>query len=137
MTMSNAIAVATLAAGALLAGGASAQNAKATPAPMVFETAYEIALPGEGETATLKLAGLKTAHAAWVTFLKFSGGAPPRESPVISLMEGMTAKWAGGKETCIFELRLVASPPAITINRTSGMCNLKPPGNAVFSILAM
>ena len=136
--MSRSVAVVTLVASSLLASGASAQNAKAAPAQMVYEAAFEVsALPGDGETTTLKLAGLKTAHAAWITFVKFAGSAAARDSQVMALMEGVTVKWSGGKESCVYELRMVASPPAITLNKSSGMCALKPPGAVVFQILAM
>jgi hypothetical protein len=138
MKISSAIAVATMTIGALLAGGASAQKSKVTPAQMYFDDAYEVAaLPADGSSTSLELTGLKTAHAAWLTFVTFTGGSPARDSQVISLMEGVTVKWSGGKESCVYELRLVTSPAAVTITRPSGMCALKPPGNAVFRILAM
>jgi hypothetical protein len=52
-------------------------------------------------------------------------------------MEGVTVKWTGGKESCMYELRLTAAPAAITITKQSGMCALKPPGNMVFKVLAL
>ena len=138
MKMSSAIAVATMTAAVLLAGGASAQKSSVAPAQLYFNDAYEVtALPGDGATTTLKLEGLKTVRAVWLTFAKFTGGAPVQDTQVITLMEGAMAKWAGGKESCVYELRLVASPPAVTMTKTGGMCALKPPGNAVFRVLAM
>jgi hypothetical protein len=138
MKFSSTIAVATILIGALLAGDASAQKSNVTPAQMYFNDTYEVpALPTDGGTIALNLTGMKTVHAAWLTFVKFTGGSPAQDSQVIPLMEGVTVKWSGGKESCVYELRLVSSPAAITITRPSGMCALKPPGNAVFRILAM
>ena len=138
MKFSSAIAAAIMTIGALVAGGASAQKSSVTPAQMYFNDAYEVAaLPADGASTSVELTGLKTAHAAWVTFVKFTGGAAAQDSQVISLMEGVTVKWSGGKESCVYELRLVPSPAAVKITRPSGMCALKPPGNAVFRILAM
>jgi hypothetical protein len=138
MNIRNAIAVAMMVGGALLVGSASAQKPGVAPAQMFYDGAYEFAaLPADGATTTMPLTGLKTAHAAWLTFVKFTAGAPAQDSQVIALMEGVTVKWAGGKESCVYELRLAASPPAITMTKPSGMCSLKPPGNAVFRVLAM
>jgi len=47
----------------------------------------------------------------------------------------MTVKWAGSKESCMYELRLVSTPPTITMSKAPGMCALKPPGNMVFKVL--
>ena len=49
----------------------------------------------------------------------------------------MTVKWAGSTDSCVYELRLVSTPPGITITKAPGMCALKPPGNMVFKVLAM
>jgi hypothetical protein len=138
MKISSAIAVATMLAAAALTGSASAQKSRVAPAQIFYDGAYEAAaLPAEGATTTLNLTGLKTAHAAWLTFVKFTGGAQVQDPQIITLMEGVTVKWAGGKESCVYEMRLVANPPAITISRSSSVCALKPPGNAVFRVLAM
>jgi hypothetical protein len=137
MKISSSIAVATLLAAAF-AGSASAQKSKVAPAQVFYDGAYEVpALPGDGATTTLSLDGLKTARAAWLTFAKFTGGAAAQDTQVITLMEGAMVKWSGGKESCVYELRLVASPPAVTITKSSGICAFKPPGNAVFRVLAM
>jgi hypothetical protein len=101
-----------------------------------FDNAYEAALPAEG-SVTLPLTGLKTARAAMVTFVKFANGAPVQNAQVMTVMEGVTVKWAGTKESCVYELRLIPSPPAITMTKDTGMCALKPPGNAVLRVLAM
>jgi hypothetical protein len=140
MKTSRAIAVATMVAGALFAGSASAQKSKVAPAQIFYDGAYEVAaLPADGATTTMNLAGLKSAHAAWLTFVKFTGGeaVAVRDAQVITLMEGVTVKWAGGKESCVYELRLVASPPAIAMTKPSTPCALKPPGTPVFRVLAM
>ena len=120
---------------AIAAGHAGAQQVINTQA--YFNDALEVAMPPDGTTTTLPLTGLKSAHAAWVTFIKFTEGKPVDDAQVMSIMQGVTVKWAGTRDNCIYELRLVPSPPALTINKTSGMCNLKPPGNAVFRVLAM
>jgi len=85
----------------------------------------------------LTLGNLKTAHAAWLTFVNYTGGKPVQDAQVIALMESMTVKWAGSKKSCVYELRLVSTPPTITISKAPGMCALKPPGNMVFKVLAM
>ena len=136
MKISRAISIATMVAAALAAGTASAQGSKVATAPVFFDDAYEAALPNEG-TVTLPLTGLKTARAAWVTFVKFAGSTPVKDAQVMTVMEGVTIKWAGTKESCVYEVRLVASPPAVTLTKGGGMCALKPPGNAVLRVLAM
>ena len=118
------------------AGTASAQASKVTPAPVFFDNAYEAALPAEG-TVTIPLTGLKSARVAMVTFVKFANGAPVQDAQVMTVMEGVTVKWAGTRESCVYEVRLVPSPPAVTITKQAGMCALKPPGDAVLRVLAM
>jgi hypothetical protein len=136
MKISTAISIATMVAAAAAAGTAGAQGAKVATAPVFFDNAYEAALPAEG-TVTLPLTGLKTARVAMVTFVKFVNGAPVKDAQVMTVMEGVTVNWAGTKESCVYEVRLVPSPAAVTMTKGSGMCALKPPGNAVLRILAM
>lgn len=126
----------TFTALAIFSGGASAQS-KVTPAQMFFDGAYEAAVPADGATTTLPLGNLKTARAAWITFVNYTGSKPVQDAQVISLMEGVTVKWTGSKESCVYELRLIPTPAAVTITKQSGMCALKPPGNMVFKVLAM
>ena len=45
-------------AGALFSGGAGAQKSKVAPAQMFYDGAYEVPLPADGATTTLKLEGL-------------------------------------------------------------------------------
>jgi len=136
MKISSAIAVATMVVAVLPAGSAIAQKSKVAPAQMFFDNSYEWSLPADGATTSLELRGLKTAHAAWLTFLKFGDGSASREPQVITLMEGALVKWAG-PESCIYELRVVASPPAITMTKPSGPCALRRGEKAVFRVLAM
>ena len=135
MRISASIAIAAMAAAALLAGTASAQKGKVAPAPVYSDEAAEIALPLDGKTTTLDLQGLKTARAAWVTFVNFQG-QPAADMAVITLMPGMSAKWSN-PGSCIYELRLVASPPAVTLTKPSGVCALRPAESAVFRVVAM
>src|ERR1700675_4060263 len=123
MKLSIAIAVATMVAAALPAGSASAQTSKVAPAQMFFDGSYEWPLPADGKPTSLELTGLKTAHGAWLRFAKFQNGAAARAPQVISLMEGVMVKW-GEPMNCVYELRLVASPPAITMTKSPGACAL-------------
>ncbi len=133
MKIAKIISIASMIAAA---GGANAQASKVATAPVFFDNAYEAALPGEG-TVTLPLTGLKTARVAMVTFVKFANGAPVQDAQVMTVMEGVTVKWAGTKESCVYEVRLVPSPAAVTMTKAAGMCALKPPGNAMLRVIAM
>lgn len=136
MKIAKVISIATMVAAAAAAGTAGAQASKAATAPVFFDNAYEAALPNEG-TVTLPLTGLKTARVVMVTFVKFANGAPVQDAQVMTVMEGVTVKWAGTKESCVYEVRLVPSPAAVTFTKQAGICGLKPPGNAVLRVLAM
>ena len=136
MKIANVISIATMVAAAAAAGTAGAQASKVATAPVFFDNAYEAALPTEG-TVTLPLTGLKSARVAMVTFVKFANGAPVQDAQVMTVMEGVTVKWAGTKESCVYEVRLVPSPPAVTMTKQAGMCALKPPGDAVLRVIAM
>ena len=129
------ISIAAVIAAALAVGNAGAQG-KVASAPVFFDDAYEAALPAEG-TVTLPLTGLKTARVAMLTFVKFVNGSPVQDAQVMTVMEGVMIKWAGTKDSCVYEVRLVPSPPAVTMTKQGGMCALKPPGNAVLRVLAM
>lgn len=134
MRTSRAIAFAAIVA-ATAAGSALAQ--KVAPAPTYFDNAVEAAMPADGATTTIPLTGLATARGAWLTFVRFSEGKPVQDAQVISLMEGVTVRWAGTNENCVHDLKLIPSPPAVTIQKSAGMCALKAPGNAIFRVLAM
>jgi hypothetical protein len=136
MKIFKAIAIATVVAAMAAAGTASAQKSKVATAPVFFDNDFEAALPAEG-SVTVPLTGLKVARVAMMTFVKFVNGAPVQDAQVMTIMEGVTVKWAGTKESCVYEVRLVPSPAAITMTKAAGMCALKPPGNAVLRVLAM
>ncbi len=70
----------------------------------------------------------KTARVAMVTFVKFANSAPVQDAQVMTVMEGVTVKWAGTKESCVYEVRLIPGPAAVTMTKQAGMCALKPPG---------
>jgi hypothetical protein len=130
------ISLATVIAAALATANAGAQGSKVTAAPVFFDDAYEAALPADG-TVTLPLTGLKTARVAMLTFVKFVNGSPVQDAQVMTVMEGVMIKWAGTKDSCVYEVRLVPSPAAVTMTKQAGMCALKPPGNAVLRVIAM
>lgn len=136
MNIFKAVAIATMVAAAAAAGTASAQKSNVATAPVFFDNDFEAALPAEG-SVTLPLTGLKTARVAMVTFVKFANSAPVQDAQVMTVMEGVTVKWAGTKDSCVYEMRLVPSPAALTMTKQAGMCALKPPGNAVMRVLAM
>ena len=136
MQTSKAIVVITLAAAALFAGSASAQKSKVAPAQAYYDDGYVWALPNDDATSSLKLEGLKTVHAAWLTFAKFQDGSVASDPQAIALMEGVTVKWAGPK-SCTYDLKLVVNPPAINMTKSSKMCALRPGESAVFRVLAM
>mgnify|MGYP003349585704 CR=1 FL=1 len=77
MTFSRTIALSTLAA-ALIAGNAWAQRVKVAPAPVYFDDAYEVILPGDNGVQ-LKLEGLKSVRAVWMTFSAYADGKPARD----------------------------------------------------------
>lgn len=134
MKISRAIALSTLVA-TTTAGSALAQ--RAASAPTYFDNAVEVVMPADGAITTVPLPGLTTARAAFLTFVRFTDGKPVQDAQVLSLMEGVTVKWAGTRENCVHDLKLVPSPPAVTIQRSAGICALKAPGNAIFRVLAM
>ena len=135
MKFSTMILIAAMFITALTAGNAGAQE-KVSTAPVFFDDAFEAALPVDG-TVTLPLTGLKKARVAMVTFVKFVNAAPVQDAQVMTVMEGVTIRWAGTKDSCVYDVRLVASPPALTMTKQPGMCALKPPGNAVLRVVAM
>ncbi len=93
-------------------------------------------LPPDGETTALRLSGMKSAHAVWMTFSKFVDGKTVTDAPVITLLEGSTLRWTapGG---CSFELSLVNSnPPQINMRRPSSICSLLPGAKVIFKVLA-
>ena len=136
MQTSRTFVLIAVTAAALFAGSASAQKSKVAPAQAFYDDGVQLALPNEDATSTLKLEGLKTVHAAWLTFAKFQDGSVASDPQVIALMEGVTAKWSGPK-SCTYDLKLVANPPAINMTKSSKVCALRPGESATFRVLAM
>ena len=136
MTFSRTIALSTLAA-ALIAGNAWAQRVKVAPAPVYFDDAYEVILPGDNG-AQLELEGLKSVRAAWITFSAYAGGKPARDQQVITLMEGVAVKWGAPDGGCSYEFKIVnGAAPGISMNKSSTMCILRDGEKALFRVLAM
>jgi hypothetical protein len=120
----------------LLAGNAIAQRAKAAPALVFYDDAYEIGMPGDTPGA-IRLDGLKTVRAAWLTFAGYTGGKPARDPQVITLMEGTATKWGAPDGGCTYEFRIANSPaPSISMTKV-GFCTLREGDKALFRILAM
>ncbi len=137
MRISSAVVIAALAAATLPGATASAQKAKTLPVQNFYFDDYEWPLPGEG-TTTMTLTGMKSVHAVWMTFTRYADGKPVTDSPVITLFEGSTIKWAAPQGGCNYELQLVNSnPPVINMNKPPAMCNLRLGAKAIFRILAI
>lgn len=130
----------------MLGGTASAQKPKAVPAKkpaavpaqnyFYFDN-YEWPLPSEG-TTTMTLTGMKSAHAVMMSLTRYADGKPMPESPVITLLEGSTAKWTAPQGGCNFEVQLVNSnPPVINMMKPPAICNLRSGAKAIFRILAI
>ena len=137
MKISNAVVIAATAAAMMLGGTASAQKPKAVPAQNFYFNDYEWTLPGE-RTTTMTLTGMKSVHAVVMSFTRYSDGNPVAESPVITLLEGSTAKWTAPQGGCNYELQLVnASQPVINMTKSPGMCNLRPGAKVIFRILTI
>ena len=52
---------------------------------MFYDGAYEAAVPADGGATTLTLRNLKTAHAAWLAFVNYTGGKPVQDAQFIVL----------------------------------------------------
>ena len=141
MRISNAVVSAAMAAAMMLGGTASAQKGTALPAQNFYFNDYEWPLPAEGATATtttMTLTGMKSAHAVIMSFTRYTDGKPMPEAPVVTLLEGSTAKWTAPQGGCNFELQLVnANPPVINMNKPPAMCALRPGAKVIFRILAI
>ena len=122
---------------ALLCPAAYAQKAAVMPAQNFYFNDYEWPLPGEG-TTTMTLNGMKSVHAVWITFLKYSDGKPVIDGPIITLLEGMTVKWAAPEGGCSYVLQLVnANPPVINMIKPPSICAQKLGAKVVFKIVAL
>ncbi len=132
----NVIAISALAV-ALAAGNACAQGTKVGPAQVFFDEAFEVTLPANN-TFQIKLDGLKSVRAVWITFAGYPGGKPPRLPQVITLMEGVTARWGAPDEGCTYELKLAdGGAPVINMKKAAAVCTLRDGEKAKFRILAM
>ena len=136
MRISNAVVSAAMAAAMMLGGTASAQKGTALPAQNFYFNDYEWPLPGE-RTTTMTLTGMKSVHAVVMSFTRYSDSNPVADSPVVTLLEGSTAKWTAPQGGCNYELQLVnANPPVINMAKP-GMCNLRAGAKVIFRILAI
>ena len=136
MKISRAYVYAAMAAATLLGGGAGAQSPAAMPAQNFYFDDSAWPLPDEHKATALRLTGMHSVHAVWMTFSRFDGGKPVTDSPVIALLEGSTHQWTapGG---CTYELQLVnADPPLINMKKLSWVCALNPGAKVIFKILA-
>ncbi len=94
-------------------------------------------LPADGATSAFRLTGMKSAHAVWMAFTRYTDGKPLLDSPVITLLPGSTTRWTAPQGGCAYELELVNSnPPLINMKKPSSMCSLQPGAQAIFRILA-
>ncbi len=138
MKLSTMFALAAIAATAMTGGTVNAQTPKILPVQNYFYyDDYEFPLPDEGMT-TMKLTGMKSAHAVWMTFTRYSDGKPTADGPVVTLLEGSTAKWTAPQGGCNYELQLVnANPPVINLFKPPAMCNLRLGAKVIFRIMAI
>ena len=131
------VIAAALAASAFLAGPAAAQKAKVVPGPVFYYNDYEWPLPVEG-TTTMKLNGMKSAHAVWMSVLRYSAGPAVDDAPVITLLEGSKAKWTAPQGGCNYELQLVNSnPPVISMTKPPAVCLTRSGAKVVFRVVAV
>jgi hypothetical protein len=137
MKFSYAVAFAAMTAATLLGGAAGAQTPNAQPAQNFYYDDSAWPLPAEGATTALRLSGMTSVHAVWMTFSRYDGSKPVTDSPVITLMEGSTLKWTapGG---CSYEIELVnANPPQINMKKPYSICALNPGAKVIFKVLAL
>jgi hypothetical protein len=121
---------------ALATGNASAQRGKTAPAPVYYDDAYEVVLPGDN-TFQIRLDGLKAARIAWLTFAGYAGGRPARDPQVMVLMEGTSVRWGAPDGGCTYEFKIVnGAAPALNMTKTS-ICTLRDGEKALFKVMAM
>jgi hypothetical protein len=136
MKTRHAIAL-TLLAAAFVAGNASAQRTKVAPAPVFYDDAVEVTLPADN-TFQIRIDGLKSLRAVWMSFTGYAGGKPPRDPQVIMLMEGVTAKWGAPDGGCTYEFKIAdGAAPVINMKKASSICTLRDGEKANFRVLAM
>jgi hypothetical protein len=135
MKLRNVLACAAVAL-ALAAGNACAQRGKVAPAPVYYDDAVEVTLPGDN-TFQIRLDGLKAVRAVWMVFAGYPNAKPPRDPQVIMLMEGTSARWGAPDGGCTYEFRIVnGAAPAVTMAKTS-LCTLRDGEKALFRVLAL
>ena len=135
MNLKNAFVFAVMTAAMLLSTYARAQAPNVLPAQNFYFNDSEWPLPDNDRTSALRLTGMRSVHAVWMSFTRYAGGKPMMDGPVITLLEGSTAKWnsPGG---CAYELQLVnANPPLINMSKRQ-ICMLDSGTKAIFRILA-
>jgi hypothetical protein len=135
MNHTNAIVFALVIAALLPGASASAQSSNVLPVQNFYFDDSEWPLPEEGHTSALRLTGMHSVHAVWMSFTRYTGGKPMMDSPVITLLAGSTVRWnaPGG---CAYELQLVnADPPLINMSKRQ-ICMLDSGAKAIFRILA-
>jgi hypothetical protein len=135
MNRTNAFIFAVVIAAMLPGAPASAQSPNVLPAQNFYFDDSEWPLPDDNRTSALRLTGMRSVHAVWMSFTRYAGGKPMMDSPVITLLEGSTVKWnaPGG---CTYELQLVnANPPLINMSKRQ-ICMLDSGAKAIFRILA-
>ena len=134
MKLTNAFVCAGMTAAMLLSVSASAQSSNALPAQNFYYDDTVWPLPND-RTSELRLTGMTSVHAVWMSFTRYADGKPVMNSPVITLLEGSTAIWTapGG---CNYELQLVNSnPPVINMTKRQ-LCALDLGAKVIFRILA-
>jgi hypothetical protein len=134
MKHANAFIFAVMTA-AMLPGAAARAQSTALPAQNFYFDNSEWPLPESERTSALRLTGMNSVHAVWMSFTKYAGGKPMMDSPVFMLLEGSTVKWnaPGG---CNYELQLVnANPPLINMTKRQ-ICTLDSGAKVIFRILA-
>ena len=135
MNVTNVFVCAAMSAAMLLSVSASAQAPNALPAQNFYYDDAEWPLPNERASA-LRLTGMTSVHAVWMSFTRYTDGKPMLDSPIIPLLEGSTVKWSapGG---CTYELQLVnANPPFINMSKRQ-ICTLNQGAKVIFRILAL
>ncbi len=121
---------------ALFAGNVMAQRTKVAPAQVFFDDAYEVVLPGDN-AAAIKLDGLKSVRAVWLTFNSYTGGKPARDPQVMVLMEGTATKWGAPDGGCTYEFKIAnGAAPSISMTKV-GFCTLRDGEKVLFRVLAM
>jgi hypothetical protein len=122
---------------AIVYGAVNAQAPNALPAQNFYYDDSAWPLPDENTPTALKLTGMTSVHAVWMTFSRYDDGKPVTDGPVFALIEGSTVDWTapGG---CTYRLQLVnANPPLVNMTKPRSFCALAPGKKVIFKILAL